>query len=132
MDVHEVVIIGGGIAGLAAAWELRERGVPALVLERSTRAGGVIVTERRDGYVIDGGPDSLLAQKTAGVELCRELGIADRLVPTLPPRTAFVLRAGQLVPLPQGSFLGLPTEAGPFVTSPLFSWAGKLRRFAAK
>jgi oxygen-dependent protoporphyrinogen oxidase len=125
--VNNVVIIGAGIAGLAAAWELKQRGVGPLILERSGRAGGVILTERAEGFVIDGGPDSLLVQKPAAVDLCRELGLADRLVPTLPPRTAFVLKRGRLVPLPEGSFLGLPTRLGPFVRSPLFSPAGKLR-----
>lgn len=125
--MNDVVIVGAGIAGLAAAWELRQRGVAPVVLEQSTRAGGVIVTERRDGLVIDGGPDALLLQKPAAVALCRELGLADRLVHTLPPRTAFVLRRGRLVPLPEASFLGLPTRMRPFVTSPLFSWHGKAR-----
>jgi oxygen-dependent protoporphyrinogen oxidase len=126
-EVRDVVIVGGGIAGLAAAWELRKRGLAPLLLEQSARVGGVIVSERTDGFVIDGGPDSLLVQKPAGVELCGELGLSDRLVPTLPPRTAFVLRRGTLVPLPEASFLGLPTRMAPFLKSPLFSTRGKLR-----
>jgi oxygen-dependent protoporphyrinogen oxidase len=125
--VNEIVIVGAGIAGLAAAWELQKRRINPIVLEESHRAGGVIVTDRLDGFVIDGGPDSLLVQKPAAVELCGELGLRDRLFPTLPPRTAFVLRAGQLVPLPEASFLGIPTRVGPFVRSPLFSWRAKLR-----
>lgn len=125
--MHDVVIVGAGIAGLAAAWELQRRGIDPLILERSERTGGVIVTDRTDGFVIDGGPDSLLVQKPAAVALCRELGLGDRLVPTLPPRTAFVVRRGRLVPLPDASFLGLPTRVGPFVASRLFSMGGKLR-----
>jgi protoporphyrinogen/coproporphyrinogen III oxidase len=125
--VHNVVIIGAGISGLTAAWELKKRGLQPLILERSGRAGGVILTEHADGFVIDGGPDSLLVQKPAAVELCRELGLGDRLFPTLPPRTAFVLKHGRLVPLPEASFLGLPTRVGPFVRSRLFSPGGKLR-----
>jgi oxygen-dependent protoporphyrinogen oxidase len=125
--MHQVVIIGGGIAGLAAAFECRARGLQPLVLEASTRAGGVVVTDRTDGFVIDGGPDSILAQKPAAVALCRELGIADRLVSTLPPRTAFVLRSGRLVTLPEASFLGLPTRLGSLATTKLFSWPAKLR-----
>lgn len=127
MPVHEIVIVGAGIAGLAAAWELRQRGITPLILEQSGRAGGVIVSERVDGFVIDGGPDALLVQKPAGVELCRELGLGDRLVSTLPPRTAFVLRGGRLVALPEASFLGLPTRIGPFARTDLFSWRGKAR-----
>lgn len=121
----DLLIVGGGIAGLAAAWEAERRRLRPLVLEASSRAGGVIVTERVDGFVIDGGPDSILVQKTAGVELCRELGIADRLMSTSPPRTAFVLRDGALTPLPEGSFLGLPTRLAPLVTTRLFSWRAR-------
>jgi oxygen-dependent protoporphyrinogen oxidase len=125
--MHDAIIIGGGIAGLAAAFELRRRGVAPLVLEAQPRAGGVIVTEHRDGFVIDGGPDSILVQKPAAVALCRDLGVAERLVPTLPPRTAYVLRNGRLLTLPEGSFLGLPTRLGSLLSTPLFSWPAKLR-----
>ena len=123
----DVVIVGGGIAGLAAAWELVQRGRRPLLLEAAPRAGGVILTEQVDGFVIDAGPDSLLVQKPAAVSLCGELGLGDRLLPMLPPRTAFILRRGALVPIPEASFLGLPTRIAPFVRSRLFSWRGKLR-----
>ena len=125
--MNDIVIIGAGISGLAAAWELEKRGVQPLILEQTRRAGGVILTERAEGFVVDGGPDSLLVQKPAGVELCRELGLGERLFPTLMPRTAFVLKRGRLVALPDASFLGLPTRIGPFVRSELFSPGGKLR-----
>jgi oxygen-dependent protoporphyrinogen oxidase len=125
--LHDLVIIGAGIAGLAAAWELRQRGLEPLILEQGGRAGGVIITERTDDFVIDGGPDSMLVQKPAAVELCREIGLADHLLPTLPPRTAFVLRGGRLLSLPVASFLGLPTRLGPLVRSDLFSWRAKAR-----
>jgi oxygen-dependent protoporphyrinogen oxidase len=125
--VNNVIVIGAGISGLAAAWELKARGVQPLILERSGRPGGVILTERVEGFVVDGGPDSLLVQKPAAVDLCRELGLGDRLFPTLTPRTAFVLKGGRLVPLPEASFLGLPTRVQPFMKSGLFSLGGKLR-----
>jgi oxygen-dependent protoporphyrinogen oxidase len=125
--VNDIVIVGAGISGLAAAWELKARGLQPLVLEQSNRAGGVIVSDRIDGFVIDGGPDSLLVQKPAAVELCAELGLRDRLFPTQPPRTAFVLRKGKLTELPEASFLGIPTRIGPFIRTPLFSPAAKLR-----
>jgi protoporphyrinogen/coproporphyrinogen III oxidase len=123
----DVVVVGGGISGLAAAFDLQARGLTVRVLEASTRSGGVIATERFDDWVIDAGPDSLLVQKPAAVALCRELGIADRLVPTLTPRTAFVLRDGRLHAIAEGSFLGFPITFGALVQSGLFSLAGKAR-----
>jgi oxygen-dependent protoporphyrinogen oxidase len=123
----DAVIVGAGIAGLSAAYELSARGHRCLVLEERARAGGVILTERIGGFVIDAGPDSLLVQKPAAIELARDLGVGDRLVPTLTPRTAYVVRDNRLVPLPEASFLGIPTRLGPLVTTRLFSWRAKLR-----
>ncbi len=67
----DAIVVGGGIAGLAAAYELHRRGVSFGVLERSPSAGGVIVSEQLDGFTIDGGPDGLLVQKPEGVKLCQ-------------------------------------------------------------
>jgi oxygen-dependent protoporphyrinogen oxidase len=127
MWAADVAIVGGGIAGLAAAYELGRRGVSVQVLEASARPGGVITTERIDGWVIDGGPDAMLVQKPAAVALCRELGLGDRLISTLTPRTAYVLRDGRLHPLAEGSYLGFPLRFGVLARSSLFTAGGKLR-----
>lgn len=126
MPAH-VVVVGGGIAGLAVAYELTRRGVPFTLLEERHRLGGVILSEEVDGFVLDAGPDSLLVQKPEGIRLCQELGLGDRLVSTLPPRNAFIQRAGRLHALPAASVLGIPTAWGPFVRTSLFSWPAKAR-----
>jgi oxygen-dependent protoporphyrinogen oxidase len=123
----DVVVVGGGIAGLATAYELSRRGIRFVILEHATRVGGVILSEEVDGFAIDGGPDALLIQKPEGIALCQEIGLADRLVTTKLPRLAFVQRGGRLHPLPAASVLGIPTRVGPFVRTKLFTWPGKLR-----
>jgi len=126
----DVVIVGGGIAGLAAAYELQTRGRSFVILERAARTGGVIISETVGDFVVDGGPDSLLTQKPEGIALCEELGIASRLVPTRPPRLAYIQRGGRLHALPANSVLGIPTRVGPFLRTGLFTWAGKMRMAA--
>ena len=123
----DVAVVGGGISGLAAAYELQRRGLSVRVLEAAPRAGGVITTERFDQWVIDGGPDSILVQKPAAVALCRELGIADRLVSTLTPRTAYILRERRLHRIAEGSFLGFPLDAKSLARSSVFTLGGRLR-----
>jgi oxygen-dependent protoporphyrinogen oxidase len=122
-----IAIVGGGIAGLAAAYELARRQADFVLLEASQRFGGVIVSEESDGFLLEGGPDALLTAKPEAVALCGELGLGERLVPTNPDeRAVFVLRGGSLHPLPEG-VLGFPTRLLPFLRSGLFSWQGKLR-----
>jgi oxygen-dependent protoporphyrinogen oxidase len=129
----DVAVIGGGISGLATAYHLlTER--PALrvaVLEGAARAGGKIVSEQVDGFVIEGGPDSLLVQKPEGIALCRALGLGDRLIPTDPAyRRTFVLAGDRLHRIPEGLQLIVPTRAGPLLRSGLLSPWGKLRMAA--
>lgn len=123
-----VVIVGGGISGLAAAYELVKRGVRPIVLEASSRFGGNIRTHARDGFVIEEGPDSWVAQKPQVAVLAKELGLGDDLVETLPEnRKTYIRKHGKLVDLPDGLVLGIPTKLAPLVSTPLISWPGKFR-----
>jgi protoporphyrinogen/coproporphyrinogen III oxidase len=132
---RQVVIIGGGIAGLTAAYALGEHqgaaGTPSIactLVETAPRLGGKILTERAEGFIIEGGPDSFLAQKPWGVELCRRVGLGAQLIGTNPMRRrTFVLSDGQLREMPEGMSMGLPRKLGPFIRSGLLSWRGKLR-----
>jgi protoporphyrinogen/coproporphyrinogen III oxidase len=110
-DRYPVVVIGGGIAGLAAGYELSTRGIPFVLLEASDRLGGLIRTEQTHGFTIDSGADSILVQKPSALALCEELGLGDQLMASTPPRTAFVHANGALHPLPSPSVFGIPTTA---------------------
>ena len=123
----EVIVIGGGITGLAAAFELAQRGVPCRVLEASERAGGLILTDHVDGFTIEGGPDSVLAQKPAALELCEALGLGPRIISSKQPRTAYVLRDGRLHALPSPSILGIPTTIRGIAGYDLLSWSARAR-----
>jgi oxygen-dependent protoporphyrinogen oxidase len=130
----KLVVIGGGISGLAAAHRAlelareRSRPVEVTLIEARERLGGTIATERAEGFLVEAGPDSFLSEKPWALALCRRLGVEDRLVRTDDRfRKVFVWRAGRLHPLPDGFQLLAPTKLGPFVTSTLFSWPGKLR-----
>ena len=132
--MKRVVVIGGGIAGLAAAhrlWELnRERsaGIEIAVLEASARFGGAISTERFDDFVVEAGPDSITTEKPPALRQCERLGLTPRLSSTQSAyQKIYVVHRGRLEVLPEGFFLLAPTRFWPFVRTPLFSWAGKLR-----
>jgi len=129
-DPIDVIIVGGGIAGLATAYELHQRGVRFRLLERASRPGGVILTEQIQDFTFDAGPDALLIQKPAAITLCRELGLGDRLFPTSEPRAAFILREKTLHPLPESSVLGIPRNVSALAATRLFSMAGKARMAA--
>src|SRR5262245_22227986 len=129
-QTFDTIVAGGGITGLAVAYELSRRGISFVVLEAAARAGGVILSEQVDGFTIDAGPDALLIQKPDAIRLCREIGLGDRLVSTTPPRVAYIQRSARLHALPAASVLGIPTRIEPFLRTRLFSWSGKLRMAA--
>ncbi len=129
-----LIVVGGGLSGLAAAHRAvelaRERGRPLelTLLEGADRLGGTIQTERREGFLVECGPDSFLSEKPWALALCGRLGLEDRLVRTDDRfRRVFVAFRGRLHPLPDGFQLLAPTRLGPFLASTLFSWPGKLR-----
>jgi protoporphyrinogen/coproporphyrinogen III oxidase len=128
-----VAIVGAGIAGLSAAWELQQQGRRDFVLlEASRRAGGCLASVRSHGFLMEMGADSFLSAKPEARELCRELGLEGQLVPSAVPRT-HILRGDRLLPLPAGWRLVTPTELEPVLESELFSAGVKAeirRRFA--
>jgi oxygen-dependent protoporphyrinogen oxidase len=134
--MKRIAIIGGGIAGLSAAFFLekaRRAGADLqwALFEKSGRLGGVIQTERRDGFVIEAGPDSFLSAKLDGVRLCQELGIGDQLISSNDAdRKTYILLKGRLVAIPQGLEFMVPTRVWPMATTPLFSFPTKLRMAA--
>ena len=101
-----VAVVGAGVTGLSAAWELQRAGVEVVVLESERRAGGAIVTERRDGFVVEGGPDGFLAAEPDIPALARDLGIGHRLVDQL-ARGSMLWNGEQLAPLAEGQAAAL-------------------------
>jgi oxygen-dependent protoporphyrinogen oxidase len=129
-----VAIIGGGIGGLASAWHVRERAkrmnrpVSIAMFESGNRWGGVIRSSEEDGFVLEHGPDSLIRIKPAGLELIRQVGLADQVQDTRPEaRHSLIARGRRLIPVPEGLYLLAPGRMLPFALSPLISWPGKIR-----
>jgi protoporphyrinogen/coproporphyrinogen III oxidase len=117
-----VAIVGAGIAGLTAAYRLKRRGIRVVVYESGERPGGVVRTERRDGYLADLGPTSMAVPAPPVTGLLAELGLQGSLVPASPAaRHRYVVRRGKLLPLPQS-----PPE---LLTTRLLSNAAKLAVF---
>jgi oxygen-dependent protoporphyrinogen oxidase len=123
--MFDAIVVGGGIAGLTAAYDLTRAGRRVCLVDQRPRLGGLIHTEHADGLTIETGPDALLMQKPAAGRLCEELGLP--LAPTKAPRTAYVLRDGRLIPLPSESVLGIPLAWQSIIASTMLSPAGRAR-----
>lgn len=128
-----IAIVGGGISGLAAAYELEEQRragaeVEYSLYEASSRLGGVLRTEYINGCVVEAGPDSFITEKPWAADLCRALGIGDQLIGSNDAdRKTYILTRGRLVEMPDGLMFMVPTKILPTGLSPLFSWKTKLR-----
>jgi protoporphyrinogen/coproporphyrinogen III oxidase len=128
-----ILIIGGGISGLAAAHRLLELNpsVHVTLLEASDRLGGTIQTESRDGFLLERGPDSFVSEKPQALALAKRLGLESQLIQTNEEyRRSFIVRDGRLRAVPEGFQLLAPSRIWPFLTSDIFSLAGKARMAA--
>jgi oxygen-dependent protoporphyrinogen oxidase len=135
--MNKFVIVGGGIAGLSAAYYLQKNeaeDVSITLLEAAPYWGGTLITERvadavpEGKFVIEGGPDTFVVTKPWGVRLCKELGIAERLRGTNPEtKKTYILKNDQLHELPGGLTMMIPTEFGPMLRTGLLSWPAKAR-----
>jgi oxygen-dependent protoporphyrinogen oxidase len=132
--MSRVIIIGGGIAGLAGAVHLKAgakahgKSVDVLLLERNDRIGGKIRTERIGDYLVEAGPDSFLPEKVWTVNLAKHLGLEPEMLPSNDQfKGTFIYSRKQLHSLPEGVMLMVPTSFWPMAKSNLITWPGKLR-----
>lgn len=128
-----MVVVGGGITGLAAAHRVTELdpSVEVIVLEAGHRAGGVLESIHRDGFLVEHSADNFITNVPWAVDLCRRVGLGDELISTrVEQRGALVVHRGKLVRVPEGFMLLAPARLWPLVTTPLLSPWGKLRLLA--
>jgi oxygen-dependent protoporphyrinogen oxidase len=132
--MKRIVIIGGGITGLSAAYRVLERDhdggaqIEVTLLEASSGIGGIVQTRERDGFLLESGPDSFISEKPEAIRLAERLGLESHLIETNQShRRSFVVQQGKLLPVPEGFHLLAPGRLWPFLQSDLFSWPGKAR-----
>lgn len=126
--MRRVAIIGGGLSGLSAAYELsRDARVEFMLYEASPRLGGIVETVRKDGFVIECGPDSWVTEKPWARELAIELGLETEIIPSNDrQRRTYLLQQGQLIPMPDGMRMMVPADMAAIMESPLFSAEARL------
>jgi len=123
-----VIIVGGGIAGLSAAYDLSNAGVAHTLIEKQPRLGGVIETRQWDDCVMECGPDSFISAKPEAMTLIRELGLEGDVIGSKDEeRVTYIQRHGKLVRLPEGTTMFVPTRPSSMLASPLVSWRTKVR-----
>ncbi len=130
INSRRIAVIGGGIAGLAAAHRLHELDPACSItlFEASGRLGGVISTVHGQGFQVERSADNFITTVLWGVDLCKRLGLTDQLIQTNPAyRRTFVVRNGRLHRLPEGFLMLAPTQIWPLAVTPLLSPLGKLR-----
>jgi oxygen-dependent protoporphyrinogen oxidase len=125
---HKALIIGGGISGLSAAYYLSKAGIRPTLLERRPRVGGVIQTSVQQGCVLEAGPDGFMAAKPWAMHLIRELGLADQVLGSNDySRITYIVKKGQLIRMPEGLMMMVPTKILPLAETRLLSWGAKVR-----
>ncbi|MBV8847849.1 MAG: protoporphyrinogen oxidase [Bryobacterales bacterium] len=128
MVSNGAVIIGGGISGLSAAYDLARAGFPHTIIEKRPRLGGVIETHRLEGCILEGGPDSFISQKPEALALIKDLGLESDVTGSNDrTRTTYILKHGRLVKLPEGVMMIVPSRVMPVLESPLLGWRTKIR-----
>jgi oxygen-dependent protoporphyrinogen oxidase len=131
--VNEVIVVGGGMAGLAAAEALVRAGWGVTVVEATGRPGGVLSTRREDGWLVERSADNVLAARPEAVALIERLGLGPMLVGVAPAvRRALVWHHGRGIPAPVGFRLLAPGSVLGILRTPLLSPAGRLRVLAER
>lgn len=120
---QHVLVVGGGIAGLSAAWQLQQMGLRYTLIETTSRLGGMIQSRTFSGFVAEGGPETFITRKPELWNLALQLGLEDRMEPIRSETSgAAVLYNDKVEPVPLSPMR--------FLSTSLLSWRGKLRLLA--
>lgn len=124
----QVIIVGGGIAGLSAAYDLAKADVAHTLIEKQPRVGGVIQTQRWEDCLLECGPDSFISAKPEAMTLIRELGLEGDVIGSKDEeRVTYIQRHRKLTRLPEGTTMFVPTRPSSMLASPLVGWGTKIR-----